>query len=826
MAQRGESVGSPDIHQPAALPPLLARRLFLARAALFWEGFWPGLLPAAMVAAVFLILAGFDVWRFTPVWLHWAALAGFTAAFGAALWQGLHALRWPGKGDATRRLERINRLDHRPLEAAADRLSPEQQDPIARALWTLHRRLALQRLATARVGTPEAGWWRRDVWGLRAALGLLLVVAWASPGEDRAQRLTDTLNPGTALPPGTVLALDAWITPPAYTGRAPIFLTRDGKPVAAQEALKVPVGSQLQLRLAAPASGFALRFGKAAHTLKAVDEHHAELDLPLDLSQGGTATLALLRHDSPFADWPLSIVPDLPPQIGFDGAPKTGRQNTLDIGMAGEDDYGLQAVQVEMARAGAEAPVTIDWPVPPAAPGPVTDKQSFDLLSHPWAGLEVAMTLVAKDAVGQSGRSETVTVTLPARKFRHPVAKAIVEQRRDLALHPGQWQRVVTSLKALTLAPEMYDGDVAPHLGLRMAATRLQLSRLPETVASVQALLWQIALQLEDGRRSQSERDFQALMDRLQDAIDRNADDSEIQRLMQELRTAMDRMIDEMMRDAMERMARGEQPEMLDDDQQALGNEDLQDMMDRAQEMAQMGDRDQARDLLRQLQQMMEAMKNGRLAQMPEGRGRRGRSGQMQPGQMMQEFSEMMRQQQQLLDRSFRRSQQYGRNGGKPGDNEADSRAQEDLRRRLGEMMNRLAEGGAQMPDTLGHADRAMRDARDALKRGEPGDAMQGQTDALDQLRQGLRDMQQAQRGNPDGQAPSADARQNNRNPDRDPFGRTANGYDDNARDNTVPDIAPVERARRILEELQRRASDRERPAAERDYLGRLLQRF
>src|SRR3546814_18705982 len=53
-----------------------------------------------------LILAGFDVWRFTPVWLHWAALVGFTAAFGAALWQGLRMLRWPGEGDATRRPER------------------------------------------------------------------------------------------------------------------------------------------------------------------------------------------------------------------------------------------------------------------------------------------------------------------------------------------------------------------------------------------------------------------------------------------------------------------------------------------------------------------------------------------------------------------------------------------------------------------------------------------------------------------------------------------------------------------------------------------------
>jgi len=824
MAQRGEGVSFPDT-QPAALPPALLRRLLLARAALFWEGLWPGLLPAAMVAAVFLILAGFDVWRFVPVWLHWLALAGFAGAGGGALWYGLRALRWPGEGEATRRLERVNRLDHRPLEAAADRLSPEQQDPIARALWTLHRRHALLRLAAARVGMPEAGWWRRDVWGIRAALGLLLVVAWASPGEDRAQRLADTLNPGTALPPGTVLALDAWITPPAYTGRAPIFLTRDGKPVAAQEPLPVPTGSQLKLRLAAAASGFALRFGKSSHNLKAIDEHHAELDVALDLSQGLAPALALLRRDAPFAEWPVTVVPDTPPQIRFAEAPKTGRQNTLDIAMAGEDDYGLQQVRIEMMRDGAEAPVTVDWPVPPAAAGPVTDKQSFDLTAHPWAGLQVAMTLVATDALGQVGRSDTVTVTLPARKFRHPVAKAIVEQRRDLALQPGRWQRVVTALKALTLAPESYGDDMAAHLGLRMAATRLQLNRLPDSVASVQDLLWQTAVQIEDGRRSQAERDFQALMDRLQDAIDRNADDAEIQRLMQDLRMAMDRMLQDMMRDAMERMARGEQPEMLDDDEQALSSDDMQDMMDRAQDMARMGDRDQARDLLAQMQRMMEAMKNGRLAQMPEGRGRRGMRGQ-QPGQMMQEFGDMMRQQQQLLDRSFRRSQQYGRDGGKPGDNEADARAQEELRKRLGEMMGRLGENGRPLPDPLGRADRAMREAREALKRGEPGGAMQGQTDALDQLRQGLRDLQQAQRGNPDGQAAAADSRQNSRNPDRDPFGRTAGGFDENARDDTVPGIGPVERARRILEELQRRAGNRERPAAERDYLERLLRRF
>lgn len=830
MAQRGEGVNPPD--DPALAPgttlaPVLERRLFAARAALYWESFWPGLMPAASVLALFLILAGFDVWRFMPVWLHWLLLGGFATGFAVALWQGLHRLRWPGRAAAMRRLEQVNLLDHRPLEAAADSLSAEQQDPIARALWALHRRRALERLAEVRVGTPQAGWWRRDVWGFRAALGLLLVIAWASPGEDRAQRIADTLNPGTALPPGTTLALDAWITPPPYTGRAPVFLSRDGKPVTAAAPLSIPDGSQLKLRLAAPPAGFSLRLGKSEHALQPVDERHGELDLTIDLGQGETPLLALMRRDQPFAEWPLAIVPDRAPQIAFADAPKPDRQNALEIGFTAQDDYGLQQVRVEINRDDAQAPVVIDWPAPPAGAGDIADRRSFDLTAHPWAGLEVAMTLVAADAIGQQGRSETQTVKLPARIFRHPVAKAIVEQRRDLALKPDRWQRVTTALRALTLAPESYSDDVAAHLGLRMAAARLQLNRTPDSVNAVQDLLWQTAVHIEDGRSSQAERELQALMDRLQEAIDRNADDAEIQKLMEEIREAMDRMLEEMLRDALERMARGEQPEELGEDDQAMSDEDMQDMMDRAEDMARMGDRQSAMDMLQQMQRMMEAMKNGRLAIMPQGqRGQRGQRGQMPMGQMMQEFGEMLRQQQQLLDRSFRRSQQYGRGEGQRGENEADARQQEELRRRLGEMMGRMAERGMPLPGQLGRADRSMRDARESLQRGEPGEAMQGQNDALDQLRQGFSEMQQAQRGNPDGQAPSADARQNNRNPDRDPFGRNFNGYENSGDATQVPDMAPIERARRILDELQRRAGNRERRPEELDYLERLLRRF
>jgi hypothetical protein len=72
-----------------------------------------------------------------------------------------------------------------------------------------------------------------------------------------------------------------------------------------------------------------------------------------------------------------------------------------------------------------------------------------------------------------------------------------------------------------------------------------------------------------------------------------------------------------------------------------------------ARELARSGARDAARNLLSQLQQMMEGLKQGRLMQQQPGQGQ----GQGQ-GQAMQELSDLMQKQQELMDRSFRQGQQ------------------------------------------------------------------------------------------------------------------------------------------------------------------------
>jgi hypothetical protein len=60
-----------------------------------------------------------------------------------------------------------------------------------------------------------------------------------------------------------------------------------------------------------------------------------------------------------------------------------------------------------------------------------------------------------------------------------------------------------------------------------------------------------------------------------------------------------------------------------------------------------------------------------------------------------------------------------------------------------------------------------------------------------------------------------------------DPFGRTGPSLGPQTGGNVkVPSQMDIQRAREILEELQRRAGDRSRPENELDYLDRLLRRF
>ncbi len=336
--------------------------------------------------------------------------------------------------------------------------------------------------------------------------------------------------------------------------------------------------------------------------------------------------------------------------------------------------------------------------------------------------------LAAEDAIGQRDVSYPVRVLLPERIFNHPVARALVELRKQLTLDPDARLPVIRELADIYKRPQHFYHDLTVALAIRMAERRLIYDPGEDAIDDVQELLWDTALHIEEGEFAIAERDLREIQEALMRALENNASDEEIAQLMEQLQRALDRYLEALTEQLMEQMAQGAEPQPLPPNAQMLEGEELREMIDRARDLAQSGARDAARELLEQLRHMLENLQAGLMnQQMAES--------EFGAWQMMEQMDSMMRRQQELLDRSYQRTQQ-----GEPGSGEEEARQlqenlsdagrQENLRRDLGQMMRELADMLNSVPRPLGRAEQAMRDARDALEEGQPGQAVDPQTRA------------------------------------------------------------------------------------------------
>ena len=820
--------------------PGVARRLLLSRLALAWERMLPAVWPSLAVLGVFLTLSLLDAWTWLPGWLHLILLIGFFAAIGGGMWRQRAALGLPDIGGAMRRLETTGGVAHRPLTTLLD--SPAgNPDRAARHLWRRHQERMAEAISRLRVAWPKPRMAERDPLALRALILIGLLVSLFAAGGEAPSRLVRAFLPDlagfAAEEPGL---LTAWITPPDYTGLPPIFLTSpkatptaEGADNAAAEAgdnaaadageetapvtvIKVAVGSRLVARVHGGGRTPSLTFGGDEQGFATAGESDFELERVIDSS--AEAVIAQGRRD--LGRWAIEAVADAAPTIAFvDDLQKTAK-GVLRIEYRAGDDYGLVQVKARIARVDQPGapPLDLDLPLPGIAPTNAQEASYHDLTPHPWAGLPVKLTLNARDQPGQTGESETLAMVLPERLFTHPVAKAIIEQRRTLALDPVKRREVQHALSQIIAAPAEFEDDLVAYIALRIAISRLRFALGDSAIDQVVDLLWETALRIEDGALSIAEQDLRAAQEELREALERGASPEEIRKLMDKVQEALTQYLDQLEQQRGQREADSADRQGQPESERVRSRSDLQQMLDQARDLAQTGAREAAQELLSQLQEMLENLQTGQSGSEelpPEGE------------QMMRELEQMMSQQEQLLDDSFRDTASRGENERlTPGKGDTAADKQEALRRALGDVMRRLGEQGQEIPDALGKAERMMRDARDALERGRPDRALDPQARAIEQLEQGaatLRDQFARQTGEQGG----VSRRSNPSDDSRDPLGRLPPGDGSDPHGYVeIPSKSDVQRSREILNELHRRSGERSRPAEERDYIDRLLRWF
>ena len=160
----------------------------------------------------------------------------------------------------------------------------------------------------------------------------------------------------------------------------------------------------------------------------------------------------------------FNTIPDKPPTIALAKDPEAQQSGSLQLNYKMEDDYGVVEAKalfaLKSAKPEAGEPHSLFGPpemalaLPQARVKNGVGQTTKDLSDHPWAGAEVTMTLTARDEANNEGTSEPHDFRLPERPFAQPLARAIVEQRRDLALDAENRDRVLIALDALAIAPE------------------------------------------------------------------------------------------------------------------------------------------------------------------------------------------------------------------------------------------------------------------------------------------------------------------------------------------------------------------------------------
>ena len=486
-----------------------------ARLAIVFERIWPRLVPLLSLGGLFVVLSWFGYWRLVPENARLATL-GLFAVVAAALFIRLLFVRMPTEAAGMDRVEAASNLPHRPAHGLSDRLSPVANDAVANALWEAERKRLLDSLSGLRAGAPAPEMARRDPNAFRFAVPVLLVVAFAMAWGEWGPRLGEAFVEARAPEAIATARVDAWIDPPAYTRQPPVYLSRLD-PTTRSEPIRVPEGSKLTVRVVSrEAANVTYTTGGGEHILAAEGPAEGMADAAPAEAEAIRSYSAVLDQDGALAiahangteTYPIAVLDDTPPTITR-GEMTVNRSGSFALEFTVDDDYGVTEGSVTFRPAEPAAEGARPLVAAPSVPLRLMQRRGqaggaradVRLEAHPYSGLDVLADAVVRDAAGQEGRpADEGAMTLPARRFVHPLARALVEQRQILALDANTRPKVLAALDALTLAPERFVKDSSIYLGLRVGYHRLVEARSDDDLRAVLDYFWAMA-RAHRGRR-------------------------------------------------------------------------------------------------------------------------------------------------------------------------------------------------------------------------------------------------------------------------------------------------------------------------------------
>ncbi len=841
---------------------------------LHWETYSPVFARAALILGLFLIGSFSGLWQ----WIGdpWRLILLLAAIFYLVLaFRKASKLRRPNRSAAMRRVEDDSGAAHRPLDTLFDKPA------ISEAGWSEHYQKAEDKVDALSYPRRRPSLSLVDKYYLRFLVPVGLLLSLMIGTGDSFERLRHALKPswlhGVM---GDNVTFEAWIDPPEYTGRPPVYFKNTNR-------LEVPEGSELVARVIGTKSPTRLKLsserGSRHLPMTRIGPRSFEVRTTVNKPSD-----AIWRIGPNRQVWEIVTLPDRKPKIEFVREPDADKRDRLTFAYSVDDDYGIENLTMRMTLLQDDedaAEVTRDVDIPINGLIRKTDEKAaaINLTKHEWAGKKVSGILIGKDGLGQEGQSDIVYFTVPDRIFIEPLAKAIIENRgliidgqkeyegfprmsrkeiRNMPWFdtwepefrmdraPESIQHAAVLIDAITDVPEKLYEDPVVFLGLRNISARLRYARSHTEFEGMPEELWNIAIRAEFGVLGTALQEMREAEAALRDGIARRAPQREIDTLFDRYNEAVDRYREELLNEA---IAEGRRPEGGGggEGMDGINLDQIQELLDAIEEANRQGDSEGARRALAQLAELLENME----IQLSSGGG--GSGGAPMEGEMSEEtrealedLADLLGDQRELRDQTREAEnaendeqagqEEAGEQSGQDGEDQQGSRPQSaeelaETQRQLSDLLEDAdrflpeegdgeggdeegEEDGAGMSaeEALEEAQRAMELAEEALARGDFSEAENEQGEAIQALREVGRNLAEQARREQGNEEASSGD---------DPLGRE-DGTEPDGESTDLDGKDPAARTRELQDEIRRRAGEQEREKDERDYLERLLKRF
>lgn len=791
---------------------------FLSFLALLAERVWAAFWPVFSILALFLSIAFLNIFTHVSAFLHAALLGIFGMAIGVFAARGGKRFKLPSIEETERAIERTSGLSHRPLSSLRDR--PIHAAAETHTLWDKHLESTRQQICGLRIYAPAPNTAKQDRFALRHAAFLLLVVGIVAANGRGGVRLEDALTPDlSVLLPSRPNTLDAWIEPPDYTHLPPVFLaTTQLNTTPVEGDIRVPQGSLLKIRISGYDNPPSLRYDGEKQRLTQADPHAYTLELPLEKN----GALHLRQGFRTLLSRDIAIMPDLPPHVSIALTDKT-QQGALKITYTASDDYHIRRMTGEIRpvtqndlRLDSARDIRFDIPVS-AADKDGLRKHTEDLTSHIYAGMPVLLTLTAEDDRGNTAVSKEYKLLLPERGFKNSAARSVAFERKRLFWFDNVLTRLLAeeSLSNIVNHPSLYKGDIVVFMGLASAVKRLGYDGDAESVRSVEDLLWDIALKLEDGGLSMAARDLREALQKLSSALeDKNTSKQEIAELSDDVAKKMQEYMAAMAQEMQQRLSEGKRspeipPEIAEKMMQRI---DMEKLMQELRDMSNGDAREQMRKMTEFFKNALDNLDTQKMDEISQQ--------QQQAMEGLSEMQDIVKQQQSLMDKTSHK---------KDGEGTSEEEGQQTaLREKLASAMQKLSASMPDLPPSLGEAGQAMEKAAQALKKGDAKGALPFQKEALEKLQQGSDESISEMSSKMQMMILSFGAMPQGEHYGEgyDPLGREDGKRGNKDEEILLPEEKERRRVQQIIEELRSRSNDYQRPKVERDYIDRLLDMF